>query len=103
MKRVLVLGAGLVARPLVRYLLDKKYAVIMAVDNLPCEIPRESSQYFSSVLKDMVPSLAATDWEADFGGLDLPSHLKRALIVHKGELTPSYRYLHKHLEIGPDH
>ncbi len=30
MKRVLVLGAGLVARPLVRYLLDKDYQVIMA-------------------------------------------------------------------------
>ncbi|MFH1573112.1 MAG: hypothetical protein ABIG68_03970 [Acidobacteriota bacterium] len=77
--------------------------VIMAVDNLPCEIPRESSQYFSSVLRNMVPPLAAADWEADFGSLDLPSHLKRALIVHKGELTPSYRYLHKHLEVRPDH
>ncbi len=30
MKRVLVLGAGLVAKPLVRYLLDKGYEVIMA-------------------------------------------------------------------------
>jgi len=30
MKRVLVLGAGLVARPLVRYLLDKGYKVTMA-------------------------------------------------------------------------
>src|SRR5512137_2403215 len=30
MKRVLVLGAGLVARPLVRYLLDKGYEVVMA-------------------------------------------------------------------------
>jgi len=30
MKKVLVLGAGLVAKPLVRYLLDKKYQVIMA-------------------------------------------------------------------------
>jgi saccharopine dehydrogenase-like NADP-dependent oxidoreductase len=30
MKRVLVLGAGLVAKPLVRYLLDKGYQVIMA-------------------------------------------------------------------------
>ena len=30
MKRVLVLGAGLVARPLVQHLLDKKYEVIMA-------------------------------------------------------------------------
>ncbi len=30
MKRVLVLGAGLVAKPLVRYLLDKGYQVVMA-------------------------------------------------------------------------
>ena len=30
MKKVLVLGAGLVAKPLVRYLLDRKYQVIMA-------------------------------------------------------------------------
>ena len=30
MKRVLVLGAGLVARPLVRYLLDKDYQLTMA-------------------------------------------------------------------------
>jgi len=30
MKKVLVLGAGLVAKPLVRYLLDKKHQVIMA-------------------------------------------------------------------------
>jgi len=30
MKKVLVLGAGLVARPLVRYLLDKDYEVTCA-------------------------------------------------------------------------
>ena len=30
MKRVLVLGAGLVAKPLVRYLLDKGHRVVMA-------------------------------------------------------------------------
>ncbi len=71
--------------------------VIMAVDNLPCEFPRESSQYFSTVLRDMVSGLAAADWDADFPQLNLPSHLKKAVIVHKGELTPSYRYLQQHL------
>jgi alpha-aminoadipic semialdehyde synthase len=70
----------------------------MAVDNLPCELPRESSQHFSAVLRDMVPPLAAADWGADFENLDLPAHLKRALIVHRGELTPSYRYLRNFLE-----
>jgi saccharopine dehydrogenase (NAD+, L-lysine-forming) len=72
--------------------------VVMAVDNLPCEIPRESSQYFSSVLRDMVPPLSRADWQEEFDRLDLPPYLKRALIVHRGKLTPSYAYLHKHLE-----
>ena len=76
---------------------------IMAVDNLPCEFPRESSQYFSAVLCDMVYSLAAADWQADFDQLDLPLHLKKAVIVHKGELTPSYRYLQQHLVPGARH
>ncbi len=73
--------------------------VIMAVDNLPCELPRESSEYFSRVLCPMVPELAAADWRADFERLDLPPRLKRSLIVHRGELTPTYGYLKEHLEI----
>ncbi len=73
---------------------------IMAVDNLPCEFPRESSEYFSDVLRDMVASLAAANWQADFAELDLPAHLKKAVIVHKGELTPSYSYLRKFLATG---
>ena len=32
--------------------------VVMAVDNLPCELPRESSQHFSLALRDLVPALA---------------------------------------------
>ncbi len=72
--------------------------VVMAVDNLPCELPRESSEYFSRVLRDLVPALAAADWRAGFERLDLPPELKRAVIVHRGELTPAYRYLKDHLE-----
>jgi saccharopine dehydrogenase (NAD+, L-lysine forming) len=71
--------------------------VIMSVDNLPCELSRESSQHFSAVLKGMVPELAAADWQGDFDQLNLPSHLKKAVIVHKGELTPGYAFLKKHL------
>jgi alpha-aminoadipic semialdehyde synthase len=75
--------------------------VIMAIDNLPCEIPRESSQYFSSVLRDMVASLANADWQVPFEMLDLPPYLKRAVIVHQGRLTPDYQYIQKHLEARP--
>ncbi len=73
---------------------------IMAIDNLPCEFPKESSQYLSAVLRDMVCDLAAADWQTDFERLDLPAHLKKAVIVHRGELTPGYRYLQQHLESG---
>jgi saccharopine dehydrogenase (NAD+, L-lysine forming) len=75
--------------------------VIMAIDNLPCEIPRESSQYFSSVLRDMVAPLVNADWQVPFAMLDLPPYLKRAVIVHQGRLTPDYRYIQKHLEAHP--
>jgi alpha-aminoadipic semialdehyde synthase len=70
---------------------------VMAVDNLPCELPREASQHFSRTLRDMVPALATADWNAPFEQLELPSQLKRAVIVHRGELTPDYRHLKDYL------
>ncbi len=72
--------------------------VVMAVDNLPCELPRESSQHFSATLRDMVPDLAGADWGADFARLGLPPHLMKAVIAHKGELTPPYGYLRHYVE-----
>jgi alanine dehydrogenase len=72
--------------------------VIMAVDNLPCELAREASERFSHVLRAMVPDLAGADWNKDFEALELPPHLKRAVIVHRGRLTPDYEYLTRHLD-----
>ena len=72
--------------------------VIMAVDNLPCELPREASEHFSDVLKDMVPDLARADFGNDFAGLHLPPHLKKAVICHRGSLTPDYDYLREYLD-----
>lgn len=71
---------------------------VMAVDNLPCEFPREASEWFSHVLREMIQPLTAANWSLDFDSLDLPESLKKAVIVHKGELAPSYKYLEKHLK-----
>lgn len=79
---------------------DGRGIVVMAVDNLPCELPREASEHFSTVLKDMVGDLGNCDWSADFIELDLPPHLKRAVIVHRGELAPRYAYLAEFLDRG---
>jgi len=76
---------------------------IMAVDNLPCEIPRESSEYFCTVLKEIVPVLASADWQSSFETLNLPAFLKRAVIVHNGELTPRYRYLYEYVRSHSPH
>ncbi len=74
-----------------------KGPVIMAVDNLPCELPRESSTSFSTTLLEFVPSLAMANFDLSFESLDLPRELHDAVIVHRGKLTPNYEYLEKFL------
>ncbi len=74
-----------------------KGPVVMAIDNLPCELPKESSNDFSHVLKRFVPSIAMADFDADFEKLELPPEIKRAVIVYHGKLTPDYEYLSKFL------
>jgi alpha-aminoadipic semialdehyde synthase len=76
--------------------------VMMAVDILPTELPRESSAYFSDILKTFVPAIAAADYGEAFEALDLPPELKRAVICHLGELTPDYRYIASYLDAAGD-
>jgi saccharopine dehydrogenase (NAD+, L-lysine forming) len=71
--------------------------VIMAVDNLPCELPREATVSFGDALAPLVSHGAKADFEASFDALALPPELRRAVVVHRGELTPAYRYLEKHV------
>lgn len=71
--------------------------VIMAVDILPSELPREASETFSEALTPFVRSIAEADFGAAPGELDLPDAIRKALIVHRGELTEEYRYLADHV------
>jgi len=71
--------------------------VVMAVEILPSELPREASAYFSTILKKFVPIIAGADYSADFDHLELPPELKRAIIAYHGALTPTYQYLEQHL------
>ncbi|MFX1601842.1 MAG: hypothetical protein ACFFCK_00035 [Promethearchaeota archaeon] len=71
--------------------------VVMAVDNLPCELPRESSTSFSETLLDYIPALAKADFTVPFQQLNLPKELKDAVIIYQGELTEKYTYLKEYL------
>jgi alpha-aminoadipic semialdehyde synthase len=70
---------------------------VLAVYNLPAELPLESSTYFSGKLKDHVPALAAARFDRPLADCGLPDVLRRAVIVYRGELTPDYAYLAKSL------
>jgi alpha-aminoadipic semialdehyde synthase len=72
--------------------------VIMAVDNLPAELPRDASEWFSCSLMPLVPSLAAANFEApSLEQTGLAPELSRAVIVYRGELAPGFEYLEEHL------
>ena len=72
--------------------------VVMAVDNLPTELPREASEAFGEALIPFVYAMGACDYSAPFKSLDLPAEVKRAVIAHAGELTPDFEYLKKNLK-----
>jgi len=72
--------------------------VILAVDNLPCELPIESSMVFSHVLRNFIPSIQQADFTRSFAELNLTDELKRAMIVYHGKLTPDYQYLDTYLK-----
>ncbi len=71
--------------------------VVLAVDILPAELPREASEEFSISLSHFLPALARANFDVEFSDLDLPQELLGAVIVHRGRLTPDYAYLEEHL------
>ncbi|HTW90515.1 MAG TPA: bifunctional lysine ketoglutarate reductase /saccharopine dehydrogenase family protein [bacterium] len=76
---------------------DGNGMLLMTVDNLPCELPFDSSREFGVALMPFVPAIAHTDFGLPLEKLDLPGPIRRALILHRGKLTPEYRYLEKYL------
>jgi alanine dehydrogenase len=64
--------------------------VVMAVDNLPCEIPKDASEGFGEqFMEHVIPAF--------FNG-DKDGILKRAKITEKGKLTPRFAYLQDYVE-----
>ncbi len=72
--------------------------LVMSVDILPSELPRDSSNGFADVLINFVKPIADCDFAEDFEDLDLPRAIKKGLILHRGELTPDYEYIREFLK-----
>lgn len=68
----------------------KNAITVMAVDNLPCELPKDASEGFGDMfLKHVIPSFFNTD---DNG------ILKRAKITENGKLTTRFSYLQNYVD-----
>jgi alanine dehydrogenase len=64
--------------------------VVMAVDNLPCELPKDASEGFGEMfLEQVMPA---------FFNNDQDGVLERALITHNGELTERFKYLQEYVD-----
>ena len=69
---------------------DEKNITVMAIDNLPSELPRDSSQDFGNqLIRQIMPALLIKDEQWI---------IKRATITKGGELTEYYRYLQDYVE-----
>lgn len=69
--------------------------LVMAVDILPSELPRDASIFFSEVLWRYVAPIAKADFDQPFADINLPGPIRKAMILYKGEFTPDYEYLKK--------
>ena len=78
--------------------LEAEGIAVMAVTNLPCEFSADASLAFSKDLNPYLEGIFKADYKA--GSLEnslLPIEVKKAVILWKGELTPSYRYMQQYL------
>ncbi len=73
--------------------IQERGITITAIDNLPAELPKDSSRFFSSILKDFVRYIVETEEVDSFLDYGLPEYLKAGVILYKGKLTPQYKYL----------
>lgn len=71
--------------------------VLLAVDNLPAEIPNDSSRFFSNQLKAFTANLVNADYDKPLEKSGLCPDIQRAVIGYKGELTPPYEKLESYV------
>lgn len=70
--------------------IDEKAVVVMAVDNLPCELPKDASEGFGlTFLEHVIPAF----YDNDASGI-----LERACMTRNGKLTERYRYLQDYVD-----
>jgi len=69
---------------------NEDFVSVMAVDNLPCELPKDASEDFGEeLIQKVLPNLI---------GRDDDTVIERATIAQNGKLMPTFEYLQDYVE-----
>ncbi len=70
---------------------NDRFVTVMAIDNLPCELPRSSSEEFGRDLIDRILKPLLLD--------DIEGTIARGAIADSGRLTPTFSYLQDYVDV----
>jgi alpha-aminoadipic semialdehyde synthase len=73
--------------------ISEKGLAVMAIDNLPCEMPKDASRQFGDKIKAFFPALAHADFSRDYASLDVPEEIRRGIILLNGKFAPAFEYM----------
>lgn len=75
--------------------LSQNGIAVMAIDNLPCEFPKESSMEFAEQIREYVYQIAAHGITDVTNHHALSSVIRNAVVTQNGSLTSRFKYLKK--------
>jgi len=70
---------------------------ILAVDNLPAELPKDASEEFSDLVRDYIYQIAAHGIKDITNHIALPVEIRQAVITQNGKLTKYFSYLKRYI------
>ncbi|MGC9781602.1 MAG: hypothetical protein HZR80_20350 [Candidatus Heimdallarchaeota archaeon] len=71
--------------------------VVLAIDHLPTEIPRDASEFFSDTLLPFIPNIAKANYEGTLEEAGFSEEIKKSIILWKGKFTIIYEYIKDYL------
>jgi alpha-aminoadipic semialdehyde synthase len=69
---------------------------VLAIDNLPTELPKDSSENFSKLIREYVYQVAEHGAMNVTDHVVLPRETRQAVVTQGGELTDNYKYLERY-------
>jgi alpha-aminoadipic semialdehyde synthase len=70
---------------------------ILAIDNLPAELPGDASDDFSGLIRDYVYQIAAHGINDITNHMAIPAEIRNAVVTENGRLTRNSGYLRKYI------